>query len=48
MSESQETEDQDVESPAWHGEILKKRAEKIESGETEFISLEEWKIKVLG
>jgi len=43
-----QTEDQDIESPAWHGEILKKRAEKIESGETEFIPLEEWKKKVLG
>ena len=24
-----QTEDQDIESPAWHGEILKKRAEKL-------------------
>ena len=43
-----QTEDQDIESPAWHGEILRKRAEKIESGETEFMSLEELKQKIRG
>ncbi len=48
LKDDDQAEDQDIESPAWHGEILKKRAEKIESGETKFISLEELKKKILG
>jgi putative addiction module component (TIGR02574 family) len=30
----------ELESPEWHGDILKERKRKIESGKAEFISLE--------
>jgi putative addiction module component (TIGR02574 family) len=30
-----------VESPAWHGEILKGRLEKIRKGESKFLDLDE-------
>ena len=36
-------EEQEIKSPAWHGKILKKRKKKIESGEAEFISIDELK-----
>jgi hypothetical protein len=32
-----------IESPAWHGEILKGRLEKIRKGEAKFLDLEEVK-----
>ncbi len=34
-------EESEIESPEWHREILEERKRKIESGEAEFISLEE-------
>ncbi len=34
-------EDQEIDLPAWHGDILEDRKEKIEKGEAEFISLED-------
>ena len=34
-----------IESPKWHEEILSDRKEKIESGNADFISLEELKSK---
>jgi len=36
-------EDHEMDSPAWHEEILRKRKERIESGETKFISLDQLK-----
>ena len=36
-------EDNEMKSPAWHEAILKKRKERIESGETKFISLDQLK-----
>ena len=32
---------EDIESPAWHGEILKQREEALKNGTDQFISLEE-------
>ncbi|MBF0241156.1 MAG: addiction module protein [Desulfamplus sp.] len=32
-----------VDSPSWHYEILQKRKERIESGKTKFLTLEELK-----
>ena len=32
-----------IKSPEWHEEILKKRKERIESGKTKFITLEQLK-----
>jgi len=36
-------EDQEIESPAWHKEILEERRKKIETGKAEFISIEDLK-----
>ena len=36
-------DEEEIESPAWHEEILKKRRNKIESGKTKFIPLSEIK-----
>lgn len=36
-------EDQEVDSPAWHGDILGDRRKKIESGKAEFISVKDMK-----
>ncbi len=36
-------EEQDIESPEWHKEILKGRKKKIETGKAEFISIEDLK-----
>jgi putative addiction module component (TIGR02574 family) len=33
----------EVESPAWHGEVLAEREAKIQSGEAQFLSLDEVK-----
>lgn len=33
-------EESEIESPEWHRDILEERKRKIETGETEFISLE--------
>ena len=41
--ESLQSDESGVESPEWHGEILRERKRKIENGETEFITLEELK-----
>ena len=38
-------ESTEIKSPAWHGDVLSKRKEKIESGNANFISLEELKLK---
>jgi hypothetical protein len=36
-------DEEEIESPGWHEEILKKRRKKIESGKTKFIPLSEIK-----
>lgn len=33
--------EEEIASPPWHGEVLKKRKERIESGEAKFYSLDE-------
>ena len=38
-------EESEIESPDWHKEILGERQRKIESGEAEFLSIEEVKAK---
>ena len=38
-------EEDKIESPAWHKEVLDRREKKIENGEAKFISLEELKGK---
>ncbi len=40
-------EDQEIESPAWHGNILEDRKKKIETGKAEFISIKELKESIL-
>lgn len=39
-------EDQEIESPAWHGDILEDRKKKIETGKAEFISIKDLKESV--
>ena len=34
-------DEENIASPAWHGEVLKKRRDRIESGEAKFYSLNE-------
>jgi hypothetical protein len=34
---------ENISSPAWHGEVLKKRETKVESGEAEYLTLPELK-----
>lgn len=36
-------EEEEVQSPAWHKPILKKRKERIESGEAKFYTLDQLK-----
>ncbi len=36
-------EDQEIDSPAWHGDILEDRKARIEKGEAGFISFEDLK-----
>jgi putative addiction module component (TIGR02574 family) len=36
-------EENQIESPAWHGEVLAERAAKIDSGEAKFLTLDELK-----
>lgn len=36
-------EDQEIDSPAWHGGILEDRKKKIETGKAEFISINDLK-----
>ena len=36
-------EDQEIDSPSWHGDILEERKKKIETGKAEFISIEDLK-----
>ena len=38
-------ESKEVESPAWHGDVLSKRRTIMENGNANFISLEELKLK---
>jgi putative addiction module component (TIGR02574 family) len=38
-----ENQEKDIESPAWHKDILEKRLEKIEKNEVKYISLDELK-----
>ena len=38
-------EDKGIESPEWHGTILEKMRRKIETGEAEFLSIEELKAR---
>ncbi len=33
----------EIESPAWHGEVLAERAAKIDSGEAKFLTIDELK-----
>ncbi len=34
-------QDEDIESPEWHSDILEERRKKIKSGEAEFLSLKD-------
>jgi len=34
---------EEIDSPVWHGDVLENRRKKIESGNAEFLSLEELK-----
>ena len=36
-------EDHEIDSPSWHKEILQKRRERLDSGETKFITLTQLK-----
>ncbi len=36
-------EQQDIESPGWHGEVLAARKAKVDSGEAEFLSVAQLK-----
>ena len=36
-------DDEDIHSPSWHNDILKERKKQIDSGKTEFISIEDLK-----
>ncbi len=36
-------EDQEISSPAWHGEVLEERRKKIEEGKATFITLDQLK-----
>jgi len=36
-------EENQIESPAWHGEVLAERAAKIDSGQAKFLNLDELK-----
>jgi len=36
-------EEQDIESPEWHGEVLAARKAKADAGEAQFLSVEELK-----
>ena len=36
-------EDQQIKSPSWHEDILRKRKEKLESGELKFITIDQLK-----
>lgn len=36
-------DEQGIESPAWHGDMLKDRKKKIETGKAEFISIKDLK-----
>lgn len=38
-----ENQEKDIESPAWHKDILEKRLEKIEKNDVKYISLDELK-----
>ena len=38
-------ESTEIKSPAWHGDVLSEREKKIKSGNANFISLEELKLK---
>ncbi|MEY2519411.1 MAG: hypothetical protein QOG51_1952 [Verrucomicrobiota bacterium] len=40
---SLDTKDETIESPAWHGEVLAEREAKIQSGQGQFLSLDEVK-----
>ena len=43
LSYIDENQEKDIESPAWHKDILEKRLEKIEKNEVKYISLDELK-----
>ena len=36
-------EQQDIESPEWHGEVLAERKAKVDSGEAQFLSVDQLK-----
>jgi putative addiction module component (TIGR02574 family) len=36
-------EEQDIESPEWHGEVLAARKAKVDSGKAQFLSVEQLK-----
>jgi hypothetical protein len=38
-------ESTEIKSPAWHGDVLSERKEKIKNGSASFISLDELKVK---
>jgi putative addiction module component (TIGR02574 family) len=39
---------QELASPAWHGEILDHRQRRIQSGEAQFVSMDEARNRLLG
>jgi putative addiction module component (TIGR02574 family) len=39
-------DEQEVESPSWHGEIIAERIAKVEEGKATFLSLEELKARL--
>ncbi len=41
--ESIDNKDEEIESPAWHGEVLAEREAEIQSGQAKFLSLDELK-----
>ena len=45
--ESIENKDEELESPAWHAEVLAEREAEIQSGEAKFIPWEEAKADIL-
>ncbi len=41
--DSLDNKDDEIESPAWHGDVLAERAAKIESGEAQFLTVDQLK-----
>lgn len=41
--DSLDAKDQEIESPAWHADVLAERAAEIDSGEAKFLTIDELK-----